>query len=61
MIDLLFQADQVFEKENKLNKRVAQQCIQLFQSYNFKQHLGFAYICNLREFLCHGGDGRGLA
>ena len=37
------------------------QCIRLFQSYNFKQHLCFGYISNLLSFLKHGGNARGVA
>lgn len=48
VIDLLFQADQAFykgdpslglmdpRKNRKLNKKITAQCMQLFQSYNFK-------------------------
>lgn len=61
VIDLLFQADQVYTESGKLCKRVTQQCIQLFQSYNFKQHLGFGYIANMMSFLKHGGNARGIA
>ena len=61
VIDLLFMADQAYEKESKLGKRVMNLCIQLFQSYNFKQHLGFGYIANMASFMNHGGDNRGMA
>ena len=33
----------------------------LFQSYNFKQHLGYGYIANLLHFCKHGGNARGMA
>ena len=32
----------------------------MFQSYNFKQHLGFGYIANMSTFLRHHGDAKGL-
>ena len=51
----------MYTASGKLCKRVTQQCIQLFQSYNFKQHLGFGYIANMLSFLKHGGDARGIA
>lgn len=55
VIDLLYQCDLVYDPSNKLNKRVTEQCIRLFQSYNYKQHLCYGYIANMLSFCKNGG------
>ena len=43
-----------------LRKKVAKKFIQLFQSYQFKEHLCFAYVANLQHFYHEAGDAKGI-
>ena len=61
VVDLLFIADLQYDPLKKLSKKITQQCIKLFQSYNFKQHLCFGYVASMPKFLRHGGQARGMA